>query len=240
MAEMGTMERLIAELSEQVRRRFYGKYRGLVKDNQDPLGMGRIRATVPEVLDAEVSPWALPCVPYAGDGVGHHMIPAVGAAVWIEFEAGDPSRPVWTGCWWGKGQVPANNAGAVATPPLKIIRTEAGLMVSMDDDGEVIDVSDEDGSNLLKIEVQQGQILLKGVAKVVVEAPQIELVQSATHPIVFGDELMSYLTQLVTTLQTHTHPGELAAGFIPVTPMVPGTVFPTPTPSLISTKVKAG
>jgi hypothetical protein len=128
----------------------------------------------------------------------------------------------------------------VATPPLKIIRTEAGLMVSMDDDGEVIDVSDEDGSNLLKIEVQQGQILLKGVAKVVVEAPQIELVQSATHPIVFGDELMSYLTQLVTTLQTHTHPGELAAGFIPVTPMVPGTVFPTPTPSLISTKVKAG
>ena len=113
-------------------------------------------------------------------------------------------------------------------------------MVSMDDDGQVIDVSDEDGSNLLKIEVQQGQILLKGVAKVVVEAPQIELVQSATHPIVFGDELMSYLTQLVTTLQTHTHPGELAAGFIPVTPMVPGTVFPTPTPSLISTKVKAG
>ena len=51
---------------------------------------------------------------------------------------------------------------------------------------------------------------------------------------------MSYLNQLVTTLQTHTHPGELAAGFIPVTPMVPGTVFPTPTPSLISTKVKAG
>jgi len=238
--EPGGMERLVAELSEQVRRRYYGKYRGIVQDNDDPQGMGRVRATVPEVLDDQPSPWALPCVSYGGDGVGQHTVPAVGAAVWIEFEAGDPSRPVWTGCWWGVGQVPASNAGAAATPSLKIIRTEQGLMVSMDDDGRVIDVSDEDGSNLLKIEVQRGRILLKAATKVVVEAPQIELVQSATHPVVFGDELMSYLTQLVTTLQTHTHPGELAAGFIPVTPMVPGTVFPTPTPSLISTKVKAG
>jgi len=234
------IEQLVAELADQVQRRFYGKYRGLVRDNQDPRGMGRIRADVPEVLEDQVSPWALPCAPFAGDGLGQHTIPPVDAAVWIEFEAGDPSRPVWTGCWWGDGQVPKNNQNSAATPPLKIIRTESGLMVSMDDDGQVIDVSDEDGSNLLKIEVQQGQILIKGAIKAVVEAPQIELVQSATHPIVFGDELMSYLNNLVMALQTHTHPGELAAGFIPVTPMVPGTVFPVPTPSLISTRVTAG
>jgi uncharacterized protein involved in type VI secretion and phage assembly len=238
--EPGSVERLVAELSEQVRRRFYGKYRGIVQDTDDPRGMGRIRAQVPEVLDEETSPWALPCVPFAGDGLGQHTIPPVGAAVWIEFEAGDPSRPIWTGCWWGEGQVPESNQGTPAQPPLKIIRTEAGLMVSMDDDGQVIDVSDEDGSNLLKIEVRQGQILIQGATKAVVEAPQIELVQNATHPVVFGDELMTYLNQLVMTLQTHTHPGELAAGFMPVTPMVPGTVFPTPTPSLISTKVKSG
>lgn len=238
--EQGSVERLVAELSEQVRRRFYGKYRGIVQDVDDPHGMGRIRAEVPEVLDDQTSPWALPCVPFAGEGLGQHTIPPVGAAVWIEFEAGDPSRPIWTGCWWGEGQVPESNQGAPARPPLKIIRTEAGLMVSMDDDGQVIDVSDEDGSNLLKIEVRQGQILIQGATKAVVEAPQIELVQNATHPVVFGDELITYLNQLVMTLQTHTHPGELAAGFIPVTPMVPGTVFPTPTPSLISTKVKSG
>jgi uncharacterized protein involved in type VI secretion and phage assembly len=238
--EQGSVERLVAELSEQVRRRFYGKYRGIVQDTDDPRGMGRIRAQVPEVLDDQTSPWALPCVPFAGEGLGHHMIPPVGAAVWIEFEAGDPSRPIWTGCWWGEGQVPESNQDTPARPPLKIIRTEAGLMVSMDDDGQVIDVSDEDGSNLLKIEVRQGQILVQGATKAVVEAPQIELVQNATHPVVFGDELMTYLNQLVMTLQTHMHPGELAAGFMPVTPMVPGTVFPTPTPSLISTKVKSG
>jgi uncharacterized protein involved in type VI secretion and phage assembly len=238
--EPGSVERLVAELSEQVRRRFYGKYRGIVQDTNDPRGMGRIRAQVPEVLDDQTSPWALPCVPFAGDNIGQHTIPPVGAAVWIEFEAGDPSRPIWTGGWWGEGQAPQNNQGTAATPPLKIIRTEAGLMVSMDDDGQVIDVSDENGSNLLKIEVKKGQVLIQAATKAVVEAPQIELVQNATHPAVFGDELMTYLSQLVMTLQTHTHPGELAAGFIPVTPMVPGTAFPTPTPSLISTKVKAG
>lgn len=238
--EQGSVERLVAELSDQVRQRFYGKYRGIVQYTNDPRGMGRIRALVPEVLDDQTSPWALPCVPFAGDGLGQHTVPPVDAAVWIEFEAGDPSRPIWTGCWWAEGQVPKNNQGTAAMPPLKIIRTEAGLMVAMDDDGQVIDVSDQDGSNLLKIEVKQGQILIQGAIKAVVEAPQIELVQNATHPVVFGDELMTYLNQLVMILQTHTHPGELAAGFIPVTPMVPGTVFPTPTPSLISTKVKAG
>lgn len=238
--EVGGIERLVAELSDQVRRRFYGKYRGLVQDNDDPQGMGRIRATVPEVLDAEPSPWALPCVPYAGDGVGSHMIPAVGAAVWIEFEAGDPARPIWTGGWWGSGQVPVDSSGTAATPPVKIIRTDAGLMLAMDDDGRTIELGDEDGSNLLRIEVSQGKVTVQATTKVVVEAPQIELVENGTHPVVFGDELMTYLNQLVMTLQTHTHPGELAAGVLPVTPMVPGTVFPTPTPSLISTKVKAG
>lgn len=237
---MSQMEQLLAELADQVHRRFYGKYRGLVRDNRDPRGMGRIRADVPEVLEDQVSPWALPCTPFAGNGLGQHAIPPVDAGVWIEFEAGDPSRPVWTGCWWGEDQVPKNNQNSAATPPLKIIRTESGLMVSLDDDGQVIEVSDQDGSNLLKIEVQQGQILIKGATKAVVEAPQIELVQNSTHPVVFGDELMSYLNNLVMTLQTHTHPGELAAGFLPVTPMVPGTVFPVPTPSLLSTRVKTG
>jgi hypothetical protein len=74
----------------------------------------------------------------------------------------------------------------------------------------------------------------------VVEAPHIELVENATHPIVFGDELMNYLTQIVQIYQTHLHPGELAAGFIPVTPAPPVPPMPPPTPALLSTRVKAG
>lgn len=85
--------------------RFFGKYRGLVKDNKDPLGLGRIQATVPSVSGMTVN-WALPCVPYAGSQVGFYAMPPIGAAVWIEFEGGDPTYPIWSGCFWQTGEVP--------------------------------------------------------------------------------------------------------------------------------------
>jgi hypothetical protein len=110
----------------------------------------------------------------------------------------------------------------------------------LDDGGKTITLSDANGNNLIKFEVQQGQIKMQATAKVVVEAPQIELVQSATHPLVFGDELLKYLNQLVSLLQTHVHPGELALGIFPVTPAPPVTPFPLATPALLSTRVKTG
>ncbi len=81
---------------------FYGKYRGIVTDIEDPLKIGRIKARVPDVLGDEPSGWALPCVPFAGDGMGFYALPDTDARVWIEFEQGDPDYPVWTGCWWGE------------------------------------------------------------------------------------------------------------------------------------------
>lgn len=239
MTQGTSVERLVVELAEQSRTRFYGKYRGVVSNVDDPENMGRIRASVPEVLADVQSPWALPCAPYSGEGIGIYTVPPVGAGVWIEFEAGDPARPIWTGCWWGKNQLPKNERGNEAVPPIKIIRTEQGMMVTMDDDNQVISVSDENGDNILKIEVTSGKVTVKGSTKAVVEAPQIELVENATHPVVFGDELMNYLSQIVQMYQSHIHPGETVIG-IPVTPAPPVPPFPPPTPALISQKVKAG
>jgi uncharacterized protein involved in type VI secretion and phage assembly len=219
---------------------FYGKYRGRVSDNQDPLNLGRLKAQVPEVLGSVVTGWALPATPYAGDGVGVYTIPASGAGVWIEFEAGDVSRPIWTGCWWADDQLPKDHTGSASTPSRKIVRTDEGLLLSLDDGGKTITLSDGNGTNLLRFEVQSGVITLQAQTKVVVEAPQIELVQNASHPLVFGDQLLTYLNQLVTMFNSHVHPGELAAGVIPVTPAPPVPFFPTATPSLLSVKVKCG
>jgi len=61
-------------------------------DNQDPLGLMRIRVQVPDVFGKMGASWAVPCVP-----PGYKSTPEVGDGVWIEFEAGDPSRPIWIG-----------------------------------------------------------------------------------------------------------------------------------------------
>jgi Type VI secretion system/phage-baseplate injector OB domain len=218
--------------------RFYGKYRGLVAINVDPLSLGRLKAMVPEVLGEIPSSWAVPCAPYAGTGAGFFAVPPIGAGVWIEFEAGDVSRPIWTGAWWATGEVPMDEKGIPAqAPTTKIFRTEFGLLMAYDDLAQTITISDALGLNLMTVKVLEGTILIKSAVRVVLEAPLIQHGQGAFHPAVFGDQLLTYLNQLVAMFNSHVHPGELAGGFIPVTPAPPVPFFPPATPSLISTKV---
>ncbi|GAA3357320.1 phage baseplate assembly protein V [Saccharopolyspora gregorii] len=92
--------------------RFLGKFRGRVVDNADPLQIGRITAQVPDVLGDVASTWALPCLPFTGRGAGQYVVPQVGAGVWVEFEQGDPSFPIWTGCWYGdRSELPPDALG---------------------------------------------------------------------------------------------------------------------------------
>jgi hypothetical protein len=227
------------QVVDWIRNRYFGKYRGVVTNNQDPTNRARLKVLIPAVLDGQEI-WAMPCVPYAGERIGSYMLPAVGSGLWIEFEGGDPSYPIWTGCFWENEELPKDNKGTEATPPLKIIRSESGLMLTMDDNGQEITVSDENGENLLIIEFCRGQITIKGNIKAVVEAPQIELVENATHPVVFGDDLLQFLSQFVMNFNTHLHPGQLAMGTFPVTPMVPAVQNPLPQISMLSTIVKSG
>ena len=111
---------------------FYGKYRGTVSDNQDPLMIGRIKARVPDVMGDQESGWAMPCAPFGGSAMGFFAIPATGAGVWIEFEHGDPDYPIWSGCWWGTvAEVPP----LLLAPPYKkvMIKTEGGTTLTLDD-----------------------------------------------------------------------------------------------------------
>lgn len=232
-------ERVIQELLEWTRNKFFGKYRGLVTDNADSTNRGRVKVKVPAVLN-ELEVWALPCLPYAGDNVGLYTIPEAGSGVWVEFEGGDPSFPIWTGGFWADDQLPKDEQNNKAAPSLRMLRSEKGLMITFNDDSEVITISDSDGSNIMTIEAQSGKIKIQANLKVVVEAPKIELVENSTHPLVYGDDLLQYLNQLVQTFNAHMHPGELAAGTLPVTPMIPVPLMSPATPSILSTKVTTG
>lgn len=235
-----TIERLAAQLADLSRNRFYGKYSGTVVDVDDPEKLGRLKARVPDLMRDEVLDWARPCVPYAGPDAGQYMIPPVGSGVWIEFEFGKLNRPVWSGCYWRKNQgTPETHDGAADDQQVKILKSETGLQVVLNDSDQSLTLSDGDGSNLAVIKSRQGKIEIKATAKVIVDAAQIELIDGAPHPVVFGDNLLQYLQQVVSIYQSHTHPGETCVG-IPVTPAPPVPPMPVPTPALHSMKVKTG
>jgi hypothetical protein len=98
-------------------KQFFGKYRGKVAANQDPLNLGRIQVSVPAIFGEGRQSWALPCTPYAGKDVGFFTIPPVDANVWVEFEGGDPDYPIWSGCFWGENELPQN---AKVDEPVKV------------------------------------------------------------------------------------------------------------------------
>lgn len=95
--------------------RYYGKYRGVVLNNADPMQQGRLQVQVPDVAGLTPASWAMPCVPIAGLQNGMVALPVVGSGVWVEFEQGNPDYPIWVGCFWGSAaEIPAL---ARATPP---------------------------------------------------------------------------------------------------------------------------
>jgi uncharacterized protein involved in type VI secretion and phage assembly len=140
------LEAVVANLVQEVERRFYGKYRGFVVDNADPQHLGRLRLTVPSVLgDEVVTGWATPCVPYGGEAnQGLLFIPEKEAGVWVEFEEGDLEFPIWVGTFWSKpggdSELPKPNdragaeQGSVQDPPTrKIIKTVKGHTIQFED-----------------------------------------------------------------------------------------------------------
>jgi uncharacterized protein involved in type VI secretion and phage assembly len=104
--------------------RFYGKYRGTVLNNIDPLQLGRIQVIVPDVSAVLPSSWAMPCVSIAGKQMGSYFVPQVGAGVWVEFEQGDPDHPIWVGGFWGTvAEVPALALAGIPASPSIVLQT---------------------------------------------------------------------------------------------------------------------
>src|SRR5260370_13134723 len=121
-------------IAEERRNLFFGKYRGVVLEALTGDDLGKLRVSVPDVLDDQDAV-AWPCVPFAGPDHGLVAIPEKDDGVWVEFEGGNPSQPIWVGCWWGAGAMPSPGDVKVrswtqpAARPLTptMIRTKSGF-----------------------------------------------------------------------------------------------------------------
>ncbi|MCH9650653.1 MAG: phage baseplate assembly protein V [Deltaproteobacteria bacterium] len=217
-----TLERLQRAFQELVADRFYGKYEAVVTDTEDPLEIGRLRARVPAVLgeDAE-SGWALPCAPFGGGkDRGLLLLPEPGDTVWIEFAAGDVSRPIWSGAFWGApesaggqddladetGTEVPTSEGQPAGPGHFVLRTRAGHRLTFDDQGDVV---------LLAHGSDKVVIRLTAAGEVEVTADKIKLGKSAAEPLVLGQTFMQLFN-------SHTHPTGVGPSGPPTPPMTSG------------------
>lgn len=118
------------------KKRYYGKYRGLVMENVDPLQIGRVLVQVPALAGELPSTWALPCVPAAGIQSGIFIVPPIESQVWVEFEQGDSNYPVWTGGFWGTAaEVPVFAIVPPAIPPGQniVLQTTGQNMILISD-----------------------------------------------------------------------------------------------------------
>jgi hypothetical protein len=213
------LDELERAFEERVSARFYGKHEGVVADVQDPLGIGRLRAKVPAVLGEDVlTGWALPCAPFGGGkDRGFLFLPEPGDTVWIEFAAGDPSRPIWTGSFWGApttaggtddlaqetgAEVPTSD-GAPAAPGRAILRTRTGHRLVLDDGGDLVILAAGNGKT---------EIRLTPAGEVVITADRIQLGANAGEPLVLGDSFMQLFNQ-------HTHATGVGPSGPPTPPM---------------------
>jgi uncharacterized protein involved in type VI secretion and phage assembly len=140
---------LVTNLARELQSQRYGKYRGFVSDNKDPENLGRLRLRVPALLGEEVTAWALPCLPFGGQsGHGFFTLPEIDAQVWVEFEAGDISKPIWTGTFWqASGDAPVDDQSEHST---RIFKTPKGHLIKFEDadDEEQVRIEHSTSANM--------------------------------------------------------------------------------------------
>jgi len=190
---MNMFEKLKDRKLENLKNRFFGLWRGIVTNVNDPKNLGRLRAKVHELFgEKDETNWAYYCSPFGGQGAGFFFLPEVGDPVWIAFEAGDINRPVWLGFWFNqKDSKPAD-----AAPRKRTLQTKSGHKVIFDDEGKKIRVEDAGGQSV-EWDAEKNEIKLTANTKVIVKAAQVELGEG------------SQLGGVVTTL---THPTCLYSG----------------------------
>lgn len=229
------LEKTLNRIIENVDQKYYGKYRGVVVDNNDPEKLGRLKVKVPNILGNDVvTGWAMPCAPYGGaNDQGFFAIPEIDAGVWVEFEMGDLEYPIWVGTYWSKpggaSEVPKPE-DTQSPPSRKIIRTVKGNSIELEDkdNEETITITEKTNSN--KITMDSNGIVVEDAnnkieltsSGVTITSSKIKVGQNAldaSGQLVLGTILSQLLSTFILQLNTHIHTGNMGAPTSP--PMVP-------------------
>jgi hypothetical protein len=146
--------------------RYYGKYPAIVMDEEPQavaLARGELLVQVPGILEETengngqqpIEVLARPSFP-----PGFYFLPEAGERIWVEFAAGDINTPLWTGVWYPDDMAPQTADAAAPARTQKIIRTQGGHVVQLDDGEDEKIVVHHKADSRLTID-KDGHILLE-------------------------------------------------------------------------------
>ena len=146
---------------------------GIVTDNKDPDGLGRVKVRLPWLSADEESAWARIATLFAGKERGAFFLPEVDDEVLVAFEHGDPRAPyVLGGLWNGKDVPPDTNANGKNDK--RLLTSRSGLRILLDDTSgaEKVEIADKNGELTVTIDVAGKKVTLSSGGDVEISAPQ--------------------------------------------------------------------
>jgi uncharacterized protein involved in type VI secretion and phage assembly len=147
-----------------------GVITGVVTNNTDPKGIGRVKVKFPVISDSDESYWARVAAPMAGHDRGAYCLPEVGDEVLVAFDHGDIDYPYILGALWSSNRMPPE---ATQDAQKKYtIRSRNGLMIRMDDTSgaEKIEIVDKTQSNTIVIDMANNKIAITAKSEITIEA----------------------------------------------------------------------
>jgi uncharacterized protein involved in type VI secretion and phage assembly len=169
---------------------------GVVAQNQDPEGLGRVKIQFPWRENSDESHWARIAVPMAGNNRGIWFLPEVGDEVLVACDAERVEHPYVIGALWN-GQEPPPETNSDGKNDIRKIRSRSGHEIIFDDgaqgridihlqdnkrvrmDPDGILISDDQG-NQIEIQSRSGTISIQSNAKLAIQSKVIDIKADAS------------------------------------------------------------
>ncbi|RPJ62332.1 MAG: phage tail protein [Acidobacteria bacterium] len=164
------------------RSRYYGVVVGIVSNNQDPDGLGRVKVKFPWLVEQDESNWARLAAPLAGSDRGLMMLPEVDDEVLVAFEQGDLRSPYVLGTLWNGVDKPPKEKSGDNDNNLRLIKSRSGHLIVLDDTSgsEKIEIIDKTGKNKIFIDSASNKLTLEVEGDIELKAPQGKIKLDAT------------------------------------------------------------
>jgi uncharacterized protein involved in type VI secretion and phage assembly len=161
-----------------VKKLYPGVVSGLVKNLNDPAGLGRIELEFNKVPEPVRSAWARVAAPMAGKERGAFLMPEIDDEVLVAFEDGDFDVPYVVGFLWNGQDTPpesTNQNRVIKTPgghelrfedtggsKKVILRSDGGHKVEIDDSAQTITVVTKSGNQKIVVNDTASSITIRG------------------------------------------------------------------------------